>query len=71
MGLKITDAVIDLGVITVVDKDGRSASISFDDEHVIHKRRPLQGKKASVSLALLLDRALLENRDFFEHPSVE
>jgi len=70
MGAKITDSVVKSVLIEVTDDEGRSASISFDDENIVfHKRRPFQGKKAAIPLRKLLDLALLDNPKFFSRPA--
>ncbi|WP_415643159.1 hypothetical protein [Sphingomonas antarctica] len=64
---EFTDAVVQNVFVTVQDAAGRSASISFaDDGIIVHRSRPLQGKKVEIPYTELLNLVASKNAKFFD-----
>lgn len=68
MSVELTDAVVAFVLATVKDSKGRSASVQLTADGIeLHRRRPRQGKKATVSYDKLFDLSLKDNPKFFDN----
>lgn len=67
MAYDFSDATISGVIVNIGDKDGRHASVSFENDGIVfHRGRPRQGRKATVPFSRLLDLAVEENPEFFD-----
>jgi hypothetical protein len=64
-----TDASVSDVLISIEDRYGRKASLSFEpDQIVLNRHRPYQGRTARITYDQLLDLALQAFPDFFAIP---
>ena len=64
-----TDTVLSHTLISIEDQQGRKASLSFEDEEIVlHRSRPFQGRKARISYNRLLDLVAEDHPEFFAAP---